>query len=245
MKRIISIIYRQSTRLIVIALLLILLGIIRWFSHGSFVSTQRTLIPFIHANEEPLFLYQREKCSCTRPVFGSKSSRLIVDGSSPSLCSQYSTFRGFHQQIIAISMYGPKENSIFNMNTSLNFLDELITDMKKTYPNWILRIYHDDSIGETIICPIECAHDHVDFCNTNALTNLGNVGGSMPPKIWRFLPAGDLLVDVMASRDLDSPLAERELHAVNEWLSSNKSWHVMRDHPFHSVPILGMNFLSR
>lgn len=245
MRRIPSIIYRQSTRLIGIVFLVIILGIIRWFFDGSFVFTQRTFVSFIHLNNDPIFLYQRAQCSCTRPVFGSGSSRLILDESSTSLCSQYSTFRGFHQKIIAISMYGPKENTMFNMNTSLNFLDELIIDMKKTYPNWILRIYHDNSIGEAMICPIECAHQHVDFCNINALTSLGNLEKTMPPKIWRFLPAGDLLVDVMASRDLDSPLSERELHAVNEWLSSNKSWHVMRDHPFHSVPMLGEKLLFR
>lgn len=43
----------------------------------------------------------------------------------------------------------------------------------------------------------------------------------------------------MASRDLDSPLTLRERAAVNEWLSSNKSFHVMRDHPFHFQTIMG------
>ena len=111
--------------------------------------------------------------------------------------------------------------------------------MKKTYPNWILRVYHDASIKTDVICPIECIHDHVDFCNTNALEKYSNVGDYIPPKIWRFLPAGDTFVDVMGSRDLDSPLGQRELDAVNEWLSSSKSWHAMRDHPYHAVPMLG------
>ena len=65
---------------------------------------------------------------------------------------------------------------------------------------------------------IECAYNHVDFCNASALGNLGSVSDYMPPKIWRFLPAGDLLVDIMGSRDLDSPLPQRELDAVNEWV---------------------------
>ena len=56
-----------------------------------------------------------------------------------------------------------------------------------------------------------------------------------------FLPAGDGLVDIMGSRDLDSPLTKRELDAVNEWISSNKEWHSMRDHPWHVVPMLGKN----
>jgi hypothetical protein len=41
------------------------------------------------------------------------------------------------------------------------------------------------------------------------------------------------------SRDLDSPLTTRERSAVDAWLSSNKSFHSMRDHPEHDVPMLG------
>src|SRR5690349_9848747 len=81
---------------------------------------------------------------------------------------------------------------------SLNFLHELIIDMTKAYPGWILRIYHDTTINNSIICPIECANNHVDFCNASALGNLGMVSNYIPPKIWRFLPAGDRLVDIMA-----------------------------------------------
>ena len=43
----------------------------------------------------------------------------------------------------------------------------------------------------------------------------------------------------MISRDADSRLGFREKAAVDEWLSSNKDFHIMRDHPNHGVPILG------
>jgi hypothetical protein len=41
------------------------------------------------------------------------------------------------------------------------------------------------------------------------------------------------------SRDLDSALTQRERSAVNVWLSSNKSFHAMRDHPKHRIRMLG------
>ncbi|CAF1063164.1 unnamed protein product [Rotaria sordida] len=41
------------------------------------------------------------------------------------------------------------------------------------------------------------------------------------------------------SRDLDSALTKREREAVDAWLASNKSFHTMRDHPMHGVPMLG------
>lgn len=43
----------------------------------------------------------------------------------------------------------------------------------------------------------------------------------------------------MVSRDLDSPLIPRERAAVNEWLLSNKAFHIMRDHPLHTFLIMG------
>ena len=41
------------------------------------------------------------------------------------------------------------------------------------------------------------------------------------------------------SRDLDSISSDREYAAVQEWLNSNASIHVMRDHPRHVVPMVG------
>ena len=41
------------------------------------------------------------------------------------------------------------------------------------------------------------------------------------------------------SRDLDSLFSDRELAAVNQWISGNKSFHMMRDHPQHAINILG------
>jgi hypothetical protein len=57
--------------------------------------------------------------------------------------------------------------------------------------------------------------------------------------MWRFLTLSDPLVDVTIFRDLDSTLNERETAAVKEWLGSNYTMHVMRDHPSHAVTILG------
>ena len=62
----------------------------------------------------------------------------------------------------------------------------------------------------------------------------------VPPKIWRFLPAADETVSVMTSRDLDSPLTERERAAISEWLLTNLSFHMMRDHPQHKVSVSGI-----
>ena len=56
---------------------------------------------------------------------------------------------------------------------------------------------------------------------------------------WRFWAAEDPDVNIFLSRDCDSRISEREILAVNEWLNSDKDFHIMRDHPYHTVPILG------
>lgn len=44
----------------------------------------------------------------------------------------------------------------------------------------------------------------------------------------------DPLVETFLSRDLDSMILEREVAAVKEWLGSNETFHIMRDHPSHN-----------
>lgn len=52
----------------------------------------------------------------------------------------------------------------------------------------------------------------------------------------------DEFVDEWHSRDLDASILPREVEAVKEWILSNYSVHVMRDHPDHGTDILGGMF---
>jgi hypothetical protein len=136
---------------------------------------------------------RRPECRCYRhdlsPLFSNLTSNLTE--SQSSLCSEYATRRGPHQRIISISLFGPKENKMFQFNRSLSLLNELINDLNKVYSDgYLLRIHHDDTINVSdIVCPIECQNPNVDFCNMNSKLFI-------PPKIWRFIPAGDSLVDI-------------------------------------------------
>ena len=61
--------------------------------------------------------------------------------------------------------------------------------------------------------------------------------GNWTGMFWRFLSADS--DDVVVSRDTDSRITQREVDAINEWLESDKDFHIMRDHPFHGTQILG------
>lgn len=54
---------------------------------------------------------------------------------------------------------------------------------------------------------------------------------------WRY-GALALDYDYMLFRDVDSRPFEREFAAIREWLPERFDFHVIRDHPFHGVPIL-------
>jgi hypothetical protein len=61
--------------------------------------------------------------------------------------------------------------------------------------------------------------------------------GDWTSMFWRFYACEDS--DIMISRDTDSRLSIREKLAVDEWLKSNKDFHIMRDHPYHNALIMG------
>ncbi len=56
---------------------------------------------------------------------------------------------------------------------------------------------------------------------------------------WRFLPLFDPTVNRIMSRDADSLVLDREIDAVNEWIQSGTSFHIMRDYVGHCVTMLG------
>ncbi|CAF0949124.1 unnamed protein product [Rotaria sordida] len=98
------------------------------------------------------------------------------------------------------------------------FLNELIKDFNIRYSDgFILRIHHDNTINATdVICPYQCKHPNVDFCNMMHKLYI-------PPKVWRFVPAGHPLVDIIMSRDLDSVLTARERVAVDDYMPNATS----------------------
>ncbi|KAF2362616.1 hypothetical protein FHG87_006642 [Trinorchestia longiramus] len=57
--------------------------------------------------------------------------------------------------------------------------------------------------------------------------------------LWRSVPLGDHQVERFIIRDSDAKIIPREAAAVEEWVRSGKYVHLMRDHPFHNVLIMG------
>ena len=82
------------------------------------------------------------------------------------------------------------------------------------------------------------------MCPVDSLAHLGDLS-SVDGELWRFVPLVDPQVSVMVSRDLDSRLTAREQAAVEDWLETGLTFHVMRDNPHHGAVILAGMFGAR
>jgi len=164
----------------------------------------------------------------------------IIYNSNQSLCSKEANHRGNKQRIIALAIFGPKENPIFNDDKFNQLITPLINEAKLLFPSWTIRLYSDElSINRLNLKNLTSLASNIDICNVNQIPILGNVGEYLPGKLWRFLPALDPMVDITSSRDLDSPLINREQIVIEQFLNSTYLFLIMRDHPLHGVPILG------
>jgi protein O-GlcNAc transferase len=128
------------------------------------------------------------------------------------------------KKIISFSLWG--DNPVYTQGAIRNA--ELA---KEIYSDWICRYYIGKSTPNNIIESLR------NFDNTEVI-EMDNEG-DWTGMFWRFYPAGEDDVDVVIVRDCDSRLNNREKEAVNEWLNSDKGFHIMRDHPWHTTAILG------
>jgi len=143
-------------------------------------------------------------------------------------CDLYNVLsRGLQQKVIGVSLYG--NDPLYY--ESIKIVSKLV---QKYYPHWIIRIYYDYSINQTIICELECLiENNIDFCNINEIpfgSSISNVWNAkhMHKMSWRWLPIGDDFVDYFMSRDTDAWINDREYESVQVWLKSNKLFHIMR-----------------
>lgn len=127
------------------------------------------------------------------------------------------------KKIISFSLWG--ENPKYTIGAVKNV--ELANQLM---PDWKCRFYVDEIVPQEIINKLK---------ESGAEVYKYNIRGDWFSMFWRFLPASDNEVEYMISRDCDSRISNREVLAVNEWLKSDKLFHIMRDHPYHNVPILG------
>jgi hypothetical protein len=107
---------------------------------------------------------------------------------------------------------------------------------KQFYPDFQCWFYiHKDTVPENIIAELQQKD------NVKIIFKSGDLS-KIKPMMWRFEAIDHPDVEINMSRDVDTKILLREKLAVNQWLQSDKSLHIMRDHPWHNYPIQGGMF---
>jgi hypothetical protein len=123
------------------------------------------------------------------------------------------------KRVIAFGLYGdnPKYTSGAIRNAEL---------LPTYFPGWTCRFYADDSVPKAVIRRLEDLGSEI-------VAPPSDLRGGAAGMFWRFLVADDATVDRFIVRDTDSRLNARDRFAVQEWIDSGKSVHVLRDHVNH------------
>ena len=163
-----------------------------------------------------------------------------------STCNNFTSALGAAQRVLSYSYYRPDQLAGKPTDTVERFLglfQPLAESARRLFPGWRLRIYHnvtsEDSEALDLFCELHCNYSFIDLCDTRNLPGIGDLNAQFPVgRFWRFQPLADPTVEIFGSRDSDSFLSEREAAAVSAWLRSGEQFHVMRDGPFHTAPVL-------
>ena len=126
-------------------------------------------------------------------------------------------------KVISCSLWG--DNPTYTVGAIRNA--ELAASL---FPDWKCIFYCFDSV------PVEVVSKLQSMSNCIVRTVTGH--GDRRSAVQRFFPADEEGVEYLICRDTDSRLSPREVLAVNDWIAKGTDVHIMRDHPYHGVPLL-------
>jgi len=138
------------------------------------------------------------------------------------------------KKLITFSLWGDREMFWYGAEKNAELAKTLL-------PEFICRFYIDkespidrikslESLDNVEVVIVESASDKdKEFENRTGFEGM----------FWRFWAVDDEDVEIVLSRDCDSRISEREVSAINEWIRSEREFHIIRDHPNHLTPIMG------
>jgi hypothetical protein len=136
------------------------------------------------------------------------------------------------KKVITFSLWG--ENPTYTIGAIKN-----AKDAQTFYPDFECWFYiHIDSVPRDIVQQLQ------ELPNVKIIFKYGDIN-IVKPMMWRFEAIDDESVEVMMSRDTDTRFLLREKLAVEEWLKSDKLFHIMRDHPNHTWEVQAGMFGTR
>jgi hypothetical protein len=129
-------------------------------------------------------------------------------------------------QVISFSLYG-------NLRIYCEGALQNVELARVHYSGWKCRFYLDDTVPQYYQKELIAGGAEILKVTKKSL-------GPMYGRYWRYWVAADNQIDRFIVRDVDSRLNSRERAAVDEWIASGKSFHLMRDSVYHRrYPAMG------
>jgi hypothetical protein len=129
------------------------------------------------------------------------------------------------RRIISFSLYGSLPLYTDGAITNAELAPHL-------YPGWTVRFYVDETTPADVVSALRTRQAEILRVAAPRL-------GPMYGRYWRFWVAAEPDIERFIVRDADSRLNTREAAAVDDWIKSGKSFHVMRDCAAHRKRMLG------
>lgn len=132
-----------------------------------------------------------------------------------------------NKYVVSFSLYGNNPKYIYNA-----IMNAILVNI--VYAGWISRFYCDDTVPPNILDALRSIPHTEIVMMQSPRTPAGS-----ERMLWRFYAASDPTVAAMISRDCDSWVSFREAFSVKAWIQSDKAFHILRDHCYHSQKIMG------
>ncbi len=134
-----------------------------------------------------------------------------------------SNFINKKKKVISFSLWGDNKRYLYGALRNLLLSHDI-------YPDWELWFYIDPSVPKNFIKIIK---------DLGGIIHLQANNQTLKEKLcWRFKVANSKEVGYFLVRDVDSVISVREFNAVEEWIKSDKLFHIIRDWWTHTDLIL-------
>lgn len=133
------------------------------------------------------------------------------------------------KRLISLSLFG--SDPIYLQGALRN-----VRLQRQLFPAWTTRVYVSQEIPVALVQQLKS-----EGAEVIPKVRQNNFDGTF----WRFLPVAEPGIEAVIVRDTDSRLTIRERAAVDEWMASGKTLHIMRDHPCHRVVMMAGMWGSR
>lgn len=127
------------------------------------------------------------------------------------------------KKVFSFSLFGEKEKYWKGLLININLI-------RKYFPQWEVYVWYGGGSPPFVLDILDC----IPFVKVLQTNQSGLINMS-----YRFFSIDDPEVEIMCVRDADSRIYERDRACIEDFVNSDKLFHIIRDHPNHHHPIMG------